>query len=1651
MVNSTSQVDVVLEANGQGVSNAMDSVLAKIRDINIAINKANQSASKGAVNFDVAMKKTLVDLKSTLGALNTLQKGLTANGPGQANSAEALGNATAKAARFTRAMKDAGSATQIVETRLAAINKLQTANIGGDTKLANKYLKMAENIKMAEKELRQLDALIKRTDASARQKPGSYSTQQSGVLAARQALVARLQSPRSSDFGPELKQLTDQAAAYKNIVASTLTTEQQVRITKAQQVALTRELNAAGALALKVGKEDLANTITATNADAQRLAGQGRLYDLRQRLVMASAEETNQILRDIQLEKERIRLANELLRIQKAQAEKPITAAQQTAVTRAALPSKFNSTTSDTVLSRELEASKIRLLSLQSRIEAVKGRERLTDLNSIAIEKAKIALIEKEVALRAKAAAAAAAPVSVSPAAAPKTGAQYIMSGEYLLAAAARTTVYGAAAAAVYSVATAASEAVGFVVQFEDGLGRLAAIAGATDQQMQGVAKNILEVGANSRYSVIELTEAATTLAQAGFSVKDLEDSLGAVSRLATASGSSPAEAVDLITAAIGSFQLQAGEASRVADILVAALNRSRLGVEQVSKAIQYVGATAFENNISLEQLVATAGALANAGIKSGSTIGTGLRQFLVDLQDPSEKLIDQLGRVGLTMQDVDVKTVGLRGALENLKNAGFGASQAYGALETRAAANYLVLKNNLDVIDDLTLAEAQRGQAIIAEAKAMETLSGQWQRFKNLVAQSFDDVSFGPVKDFLKDMNNELERRQTIEETLMATLTKRAGESLTQVEILRKEAAAAKEAGDFVGLLSAKIKLLSEYYYLNGLEAFGWQSSTEDAATAVANASDEVATQTQKIDTLNHSIDTLIVQQKTLQGDTDQTAIATASLASQFEGLSSFLAKNTQDIYGVIKALQDYRAEAQGVLVDVLNVQNLAFRGQRDTARIAVGQDAAAVTNSDLSPKDQRAVVAALKGDRNYAGSALADIANRQPKGSTSRRLVTQLATNFSEFNIANQNVVSSERRASVAEFDNGRNGRRIADSRDVLRGTGSMNESASRGQSLAERQSISASEVKRLDPAIAALEKSLENKNLDYGARESLSKTLLETRSLRTAALGRAIPTKAETTAANKKPPRTRQNNKPERDALSVAKTTFKTSDLELSALLKQYKKPGDTETLLEGADEIDVALENWTTDKLALIKAEIDKQKLTGDDATNYLREGKEQIQLKVEEVRESIMSGVVATLEGMTKAADQAFEARNFNIQIQSQMLEAQAAGLNNQSLKNKVPEFVRVNLEDRIGAQNEQNDQAQVASNLLRIQDYASSIVKITDTIKALEAKSGLIEGDAGFAGMAGAEQNIEKLTGNIVALAATTDKFSAQDMTALKEILAEVTQKMRELGIETDGLNLKLGAAALLPQSFGEAFQGAAQAYASVNGLNNTFSENLQNNLMPAIGEVHGAFSTFFQDMITKPQEVLANFANFARGILEMVQKLAAQLLAQQIFGALLQMAMSLAGGSGNMLAGTGAPATGSGGGGHGDFRFSPGNPLGFYKGGKIPGYASGGKVNHGVPQRDSVLTALARGEYVVRKSAVDSVGEEFLNDVNQKGARALRGMAPVQMPQSSGPEQKMNVYVVAPEERPSMGPNDVIAIISRDILKDGNTKRLIKHIAQGG
>ncbi|CCV12931.1 phage tail tape measure protein [Mesorhizobium sp. STM 4661] len=293
-----------------------------------------------------------------------------------------------------------------------------------------------------------------------------------------------------------------------------------------------------------------------------------------------------------------------------------------------------------------------------------------------------------------------------------------------------------------------------FVVQLDAEFYKFQAITGTTNSEMAVLKDRLIEVSEASKFTALEITKAATILGQAGFSARQVADSIGAISLLATAAGTDLASAVDVTSSVLSIFNLQTEQTADVANTMTAALNLSKLTIDKLALGFQYSGNVAAQMGVTFQELTGVLGALANSGIRSGSTLGTGLRQLLIDIQNPSKEFKKTLDGLKLSEEDVNIESNGLVNVLNKLKTAGFSSADAFGAFEVRAAATYSALSNNLDLASKLQAEFTLSTAAVEANAVQMESLANTAAKFGSVVG-TIAYKAFAPLLSVLQNLLN--------------------------------------------------------------------------------------------------------------------------------------------------------------------------------------------------------------------------------------------------------------------------------------------------------------------------------------------------------------------------------------------------------------------------------------------------------------------------------------------------------------------------------------------------------------------------------------------------------------------------------------------------------------------------------------------------------------------------------------------------------------------------------------------------------------------------------------------------------------------------------------------------------------------------------
>ena len=120
------------------------------------------------------------------------------------------------------------------------------------------------------------------------------------------------------------------------------------------------------------------------------------------------------------------------------------------------------------------------------------------------------------------------------------------------------STLAKGAAAALTAVSAALGAMAGYAVKvgsdFEAGMSEVAAISGATGDELDALTAKAKEMGASTKFSATESAEALKYMAMAGWDTQSMLDGLPGIMNLAAASGEELGAVSDIVTDALTAF-----------------------------------------------------------------------------------------------------------------------------------------------------------------------------------------------------------------------------------------------------------------------------------------------------------------------------------------------------------------------------------------------------------------------------------------------------------------------------------------------------------------------------------------------------------------------------------------------------------------------------------------------------------------------------------------------------------------------------------------------------------------------------------------------------------------------------------------------------------------------------------------------------------------------------------------------------------------------------------------------------------------------------------------------------------------------------------------------------------------------------------------
>lgn len=157
------------------------------------------------------------------------------------------------------------------------------------------------------------------------------------------------------------------------------------------------------------------------------------------------------------------------------------------------------------------------------------------------------------------------------------------------------------------------------------------AVAPEVTPRMKEIEKSVMELGASTTFSSLEVAKAYEELAKKGFTAQQMLETMPGILDSATASGEELAQVADIVTASINQFNLKTSQSGEVADILTQGANSSSASILQLGEGLKYAGIAGAMNNQTLKDMVATLALATNGGIQAGDA-GSDLQMVLTRL-----------------------------------------------------------------------------------------------------------------------------------------------------------------------------------------------------------------------------------------------------------------------------------------------------------------------------------------------------------------------------------------------------------------------------------------------------------------------------------------------------------------------------------------------------------------------------------------------------------------------------------------------------------------------------------------------------------------------------------------------------------------------------------------------------------------------------------------------------------------------------------------------------------------------------------------------------------------------------------------------------------------------------------------------------------
>lgn len=203
--------------------------------------------------------------------------------------------------------------------------------------------------------------------------------------------------------------------------------------------------------------------------------------------------------------------------------------------------------------------------------------------------------------------------------------------------------------------------------EFDSSMSQVSAVSKATDEDLELIRDRAIEMGEKTRYSAKEVSDAMYYMGLAGWDAQQIYAGIPGVLALGAASGEDLSRVSDIVTDSLTAFGKSAEDTTEFVNVLAEASRSSNTTVDLLGESFKYVAPVAGAFGYSIQDVAIMLGTFANNGVK-GSQAGTGMRQALNSLINPSDKAAAQMDKFGVSLFNADGSTKTLMQVMQELR-----------------------------------------------------------------------------------------------------------------------------------------------------------------------------------------------------------------------------------------------------------------------------------------------------------------------------------------------------------------------------------------------------------------------------------------------------------------------------------------------------------------------------------------------------------------------------------------------------------------------------------------------------------------------------------------------------------------------------------------------------------------------------------------------------------------------------------------------------------------------------------------------------------------------------------------------------------------------------------------------------------------------